>query len=102
MNTVFELFSRVYGFVTGNVFPKIVFHEKQYFYVPPTLLGDIQKGDTKFSAYDIRMFLEPEYLERTTDHMHGQTTGKLYRMLLRVECALFVIYKAGLEPTPYW
>jgi hypothetical protein len=43
---------------TGNVFPKIVFHEKQYFYVPPTLLGDIQKGDTKFSAYDIRMFLE--------------------------------------------
>ena len=51
-------FSRVYGFITGNVFPKIVFHEKQYFYVPPTLLGDIQTSDTKFSAYDIRMFLE--------------------------------------------
>ena len=29
-----------------------------HFYVPPTLLGDIQKGDTKFSGYDIRMFLE--------------------------------------------
>ena len=33
------------------------------------------------------------------DH-HGQATGKLYH--LRVECTLFVIYKAGREPTPYW
>jgi hypothetical protein len=43
---------------------------------------------------------EDEYLERTTDH--GQATGKLYRLRLRVECILFVIYKAGREPTPYW
>ena len=33
------------------------------------------------------------------DH-HGQATGKLYH--LRVECTLFVIYKAGREPKPYW
>ena len=33
------------------------------------------------------------------DH-HGQATGKFYH--LRVECTLFVIYKAGREPTPYW
>jgi hypothetical protein len=38
--------------------------------------------------------------ERTTDH--GQATGKLYHLRLRVECTLFVIYKAGREPTPYW
>jgi hypothetical protein len=43
---------------------------------------------------------KPEYLERTTDH--GQATGKLYHLRLRVECTLFVIYKAGREPTPYW
>jgi hypothetical protein len=43
---------------------------------------------------------EAEYPERTTDH--GQATGKLYHLRLRVECTLFVIYKAGREPTPYW
>ena len=43
---------------------------------------------------------KPEYLERTTDH--GQATGKLFHLRLRVECTLFVIYKAGREPTPYW
>jgi hypothetical protein len=26
---------------------------------------------------------------------HGQATGKLYHLRLRVECTLFVIYKAG-------
>jgi hypothetical protein len=33
---------------------------------------------------------------------HWQATGKLYHLRLRVECTLFVIYKAGREPTPYW
>jgi hypothetical protein len=33
---------------------------------------------------------------------HGQVTGQLYHLWLRVECTLFVIYKAGHEPTPYW
>ena len=33
---------------------------------------------------------------------HGQATGKLYHLWLRVECTFFVIYKAGREPTPYW
>jgi hypothetical protein len=32
----------------------------------------------------------------------GQVTGKLYHLLLRVECTLFVIYKAWREPTSYW
>jgi hypothetical protein len=36
--------------------------------------------------------------ERTTNH--GQATGKLYH--LRVECTIFVIYKAGHAPTSYW
>jgi len=33
---------------------------------------------------------------------HGQATAKLYHLRLRVECTLFVIYKARQEPTPYW
>ena len=32
---------------------------------------------------------------------HGQVTGKLYHLRLRVECTL-LSYKAGREPTPYW
>jgi len=36
----------------------------------------------------------------TTDP--GQATGKLYHLLLQVECTFCVIYKAGREPTPYW
>ena len=44
---------------------------------------------------------KPEYPERTT--YHGQATGKLYHLWLRVECTLFsVIYKAEREPTSYW
>jgi hypothetical protein len=34
---------------------------------------------------------------RTIDH--GQETGQLYHLQLQVECTLFVIYKAGSEPT---
>jgi hypothetical protein len=43
---------------------------------------------------------ESDYPERTTDH--GQATGKLYHLRLRVEFTLFVDYKAEREPTPYW
>jgi hypothetical protein len=39
---------------------------------------------------------EAGYPERTIDH--GQVTGKLYHLQLRVECTLFVIYKAGVNP----
>jgi hypothetical protein len=42
----------------------------------------------------------PEYPERTIDP--GQATGKLYHLRLRAEGTLFVIYKGGREPTPYW
>ena len=34
--------------------------------------------------------------ERTTDH--GQATGKLYHVRLRVQWTLFVIYKADVNP----
>jgi hypothetical protein len=55
---------------------------------------------SSISAISWRPVLVVEEAERTTDH--GQATGKLYHMRLRVECTLFVIYKAGREPTPYW
>jgi len=32
----------------------------------------------------------------------NQATGKLYHLRLRVDCTLFVIYKAGRDPTSYW
>jgi hypothetical protein len=32
---------------------------------------------------------------------HGQAIGKLYHLRLRVECTLFVIYKAGLFCNSY-
>jgi hypothetical protein len=41
---------------------------------------------------------KPEYPERITDH--GQATGKLDHLRLRVECTLFVIFKSGREPMP--
>jgi hypothetical protein len=43
---------------------------------------------------------EAHYPQRTTDY--GQATGKLYHLRMRVECTIFVIYKTGLELTPYW
>jgi hypothetical protein len=45
---------------------------------------------SKISAISWRPVLvveEAEYPERTTDH--GQATGKLYHLRLRVECTLF-------------
>jgi hypothetical protein len=44
----------------------------------------------RFKSVSVR---KPEYPERTNDH--GQATGKLYHLWLRVDCTLFVIYKAG-------
>jgi hypothetical protein len=35
------------------------------------------------------------------ENHHGQATGKFYHLRLRVKCTLFVIYKAGREPSPY-
>jgi len=40
------------------------------------------------SAISWRPVLVMEYPERTTDH--GQATGKLYHLWLRVECTLFL------------
>jgi hypothetical protein len=40
--------------------------------------------------------------EARENHDPGQATGKLYHLRLRVECTLFVNYKVGREPTPYW
>jgi hypothetical protein len=39
---------------------------------------------------------------RGSNNYHGQATGKLYHLWLRVECTFFLIYNAGHEPTPYW
>jgi hypothetical protein len=41
---------------------------------------------------DLRQFdgFKLEYTERTTDH--GQSTGKLYHLRLRIECTFFVTY----------
>jgi hypothetical protein len=64
------------------------------------IVGVLTPRSTIFELYRGDQFLwwrKPEYREN-----HGQATGKLYHMRLRVECALFVIYKAELEPTPYW
>jgi hypothetical protein len=33
---------------------------------------------------------------------HGQATGKLHHLRLRVECTLFENYNAGREPTLHW
>jgi hypothetical protein len=38
--------------------------------------------------------------KRTT--YHGQATGELYHLPLRVECILLVIYNGRREPMPYW
>jgi hypothetical protein len=37
--------------------------------------------------WNLWMWRKPEYPERTTDH--GQATGKLYHLQLRVECTIF-------------
>jgi hypothetical protein len=58
---------------------------------------------SNISAISWRLVLvveEAEFPERITDH--GQATGKLYHLWMQVECTLFVIYKAGREPMPYW
>jgi len=46
----------------------------------------------------VLMMKEAGVAERTTHH--GQATGNLYHLRLRVEYTLFVIYKVGREPTP--
>ena len=61
--------------------------------MPLSAIFQLYHGD------QFKWWKKPEYLERTTDH--GQATGKLYQLRLRVEYTLFVIYKAGREPTPY-
>jgi hypothetical protein len=52
------------------------------------------------SAIAWRPVLVVEQAGVTTNH--GQATGKLYHLRLQVKCTLFVIYKAGHEPTSYW
>ena len=60
-------------------------------FVPLSTIFQLYHGD------QFKWWKKPEYPERTTDH--GQATGKLYHLRLRVGCTLFVIYKAGREPT---
>ena len=51
-----------------------------------------------FQLYHGNQFLWWKNPERTTDH--GQATGKLYHLQMRVECTLFCNLQS--EPTPYW
>jgi hypothetical protein len=61
---------------------------------PISAIFELYHGD------QLSWWKKPEYPERTTDN--GQATGKLYHLRLRIECTLFVIYKTGREPMPYW
>ena len=57
------------------------------------IFGVLTPLSTIFQLYHGDQFLwwrNPEYPDRTTDH--GQATGKLYHLRLRVECTFFVIY----------
>ena len=50
---------------------------------------------------EIFHYIMVEDAEVSTEN-HGQVTGKLYHLRLLVQCTVFVIYKAGREPMPYW
>jgi hypothetical protein len=51
------------------------------------IFGVLMPLSTIFQLYHGNQFLVVEYPERTTDH--GQATGKLYHLWLRVKCTLF-------------
>jgi hypothetical protein len=58
---------------------------------------------TKTGRYDIAELILLKVALNTKNQIKSiKVTGKLYHLRLRVECTLFVIYKAGREPTPYW
>jgi hypothetical protein len=65
------------------------------FIVKPDTCNRILNQPNNISIVFLSMFTCYHYFK-------GQVTGKLYHLRLWVECTLFVIYKAGCEPTPYW
>ena len=73
-----------------------------YFYVLPVFVFDLlclTPLSSIFQLYrgdQLYWWRKPEYPQRTTNH--GQATGKLYYLRLRVECIFFVIYQAGANP----
>ena len=61
--------------------------DNNWFYL---IFGVLMPLSTIFQLYhgdQFEWWRKPEYLERTTNH--GQATGKLYHLRLRVECTLF-------------
>ena len=49
------------------------------------------------------LVVEEDGIPERLNHRPTQATGKLYHLQLRSrQCTLFVIYKTGCEPTPYW
>jgi hypothetical protein len=54
----------------------------------------------QYFSYIMATSFSGERSQRTTDP--GQATGKIYHLRWRVECTIFVIYKGGRKPTPYW
>jgi hypothetical protein len=58
------------------------------------ILKQISKGDNHYLKSDpFQWWKMLEHPERTTDH--GQTTGKLYHLRLRVECTMFCNLQSG-------
>ena len=57
---------------------------------------------SNISAVSWRQVLVEEARGPGENHDHGQASGKMYHLRLRVEWTIFFIYKAGSEPTPYW
>ena len=87
-----QLYIYMYFFYFTDISRLILF---DFWYLAPRVTIFQLYHDDQFQWWN-----KPEYPERTIDH--GQANGKLYHLRLRVECTLFVIYKAGRELTPYW
>ena len=60
---------------------KNMFFSCSFFLTPLSAIFQLYHGD------QFQWWKKPEYPERTTDH--GQVTGKLYHLRLRVECTIF-------------
>ena len=76
---------------TGNMESCIGYHKSTIIIVDFDLIfGVLTPLSIIFQLYhgdQFQWWRKPEYPERTTDH--GQATGKLYHLRLRVKCTLF-------------
>ena len=96
-NVIVKTLQSPFSFIFNLNFKTLCFRGLQF--ILPDLIFGVQHHFQQYHGDQLQWWKTPEYPERTTDH--GQATGELYHLRLRVECTLFVIYKAGREPTPY-